>query len=290
MVERLEAELVLDARAELGEGPVWDDRTGRLVWVDILGRALHALDPRTGADEVLDVGALVGAAVPRAAGGWMLAVQDGFARLPDWEGGPELVAPVEADVPDNRFNDGKCDRAGRFWAGTMALDERDGAGALYRLDGDGRVTRVIAGVGISNGLAWSADDTRMYYVDSLTGRVDVLDYDAATGEVADRRPAVTLEPGAPLPDGMSIDAEGRLWVALFGGGAVRCYAPDGTLEAEVAVDASQVTSCAFGDEDLGTLYITSAARAVRDAEPHAGGVFRVRPGVRGLNPEAYREA
>ncbi|HKE98640.1 MAG TPA: SMP-30/gluconolactonase/LRE family protein [Actinomycetes bacterium] len=276
---RLAAEVVVDARARLGEGPAWDARSGELIWVDILAGRVHRFDPASGADRFVEVGRHVGVAVPRAAGGLLLAVRGGFAVLGD-DGTLAPVADVEADRPGNRMNDGKCDPRGRLWAGTVADDERPGAGALYRLDPDRSVHRMLGGVSISNGLAWSADGATMYYVDSPSQGVDAFDYDPGSGAIARRRRVVSIPRRDGTPDGMAIDDDGCLWVALWGGGRVRRHTPDGRPDAQVELPASQVTSCAFGGPDRGDLYVTSAARGLA-GEPLAGALFRCRPGVRG---------
>jgi sugar lactone lactonase YvrE len=276
-------EVVGTERAEVGEGPVWDVRTSRLVWVDILGRRIHATDPRTGATESIEVPLHVGAVVPRTAGGYMAALQDGFWVVGD--GPARRITAVPEARPGLRFNDGKCDPAGRFWAGTMA--------SLYRLEANGLANRALDGATISNGLAWSGDGRTMYYIDSPTQRVDAFTFDMATGDLGDRRTVIRVPKELGTPDGMTVDADGGLWVALWGGGAVHRYV-DGRLDREIRLPASKITSCAFGDEDLGTLFITSAREGLSDAElraqPLAGALFRVRPGVRGVAPHAYLEA
>lgn len=278
-------EVALDVRAELGEGPAWDGPRSELVWIDIVPGQVHLYEPRTGADRVLEVGQPVGAAVPREGGGYVLAVQDGFALL-DRNGSVVRLAGVEEDRPANRMNDGKCDRHGRLWAGTMAFDSSPGAGALYRLDPAARVTKVLDGVTISNGLAWSLDDRTMYYIDSPTQGVDCLDYDPATGAVGNRRRLIDIPEQAGTPDGMALDSEGCLWVALYGGAAVRRYRPDGSLDRVVELPATQITSCAFGGAELTDLYITSArenlSRDTLERQPLAGALFRHQPGVAGL--------
>lgn len=284
------AEVVVRANAELGEGPVWDGRSGRVAWVDILGRRIHLTDPRTGDTESLEVPSAIGAIAPRAAGGFVAALEDGFWVI--GEGSPRRIAAVPEARPELRFNDGKCDPRGRFWAGTMAYDEATGAGALYRLDSGGAVTRVFAGVTISNGLAWSADAATMYYIDSPTQRIDAFSYAAETGEIRDRRPMVDIPAELGSPDGMTIDADGGLWVALWGGGAVHRYL-DGRLDRVIRLPVSRPTSCAFGGPDLDELYVTSAWKGLsadaRRAEPLAGALFRVRPGVRGVLPSVFGE-
>lgn len=282
-----EVELVWDAGAHIGEGPVWDGLEQALVWLDIPRGLVHAWRPDEGPRRPFAVGQPVGAVAPRASGGLVAAVRDGFALLEPGSGQVSMVADTEGDRPGNRMNDGKCDPAGRFWAGTMALDERPGAGGLYRLDPDLRVERVLDGVTISNGLGWSPDGTTMYFIDSPTGGVDAFDYDPDTGAIAGRRRLVDV-PGLPgIPDGLTVDAEGCLWVAVFGGGRVQRHAPDGRLLATVTLPVSQVTSCAFGGAGLDELYVTSAREHLSQErlreQPHAGGLFRHRPdGVVGL--------
>lgn len=291
MERRDDVELLHAAGAIVGEGPVWDADTGDLVWVDILGRRVHRYARDGGPREPLETPLDVGAVVPRRGGGLVLALQDGF-WLADRGGPPRRLAPVEADDPGSRFNDGKCDPSGRFWAGTMEYSGADDRGALYRLDPDGTVSRHVTGVRISNGLAWSADGRTMYYIDSLAGSVDAFDFDAHAGTVSGRRVAVAFERDGSVPDGMSIDEEGHLWIAFFGASCVRRYDPaDGSCSVQVDLPAPHITSCAFGGPDLDELYITSAARdldaAGRAAHPGAGGLFRIRPGIRGTAPDRF---
>lgn len=279
----MDAELVLDARAELGEGVTWDDRAQRLVWVDILRGLVNEL-LEDGRSRVWDAGQHVGAAVPRISGGLLLAVRDGFASLDD-DGSVRLLAAVEADVEGTRMNDGACDPQGRFWAGTMAYQETSGSGGLYRLDPDGNVHKMLGGTTISNGFGWSPDGRTFYFIDTPTHSVDAFGFDPGSGAITDRRQVTAIDPADGSPDGMTVDNEGCLWVALWGGGAIRRYWPDGTLDTVVRVPVSQVTSCAFGGADRATLYISSARTGLSErqlaAEPHAGGLFRCRPGVTG---------
>jgi len=279
-------ELVLDARVRLGEGPVWDDAAAELVWVDILEGIVHRTSPRTGRDVVLDVGRPVGSVGLRRGGGLVLATDDGFRVHDPGATTTRLIAAVEADDPLTRMNDGKVDPAGRFWAGTMAFDEVSVMGSLYRLDPDGTVTTMLTGVGISNGLDWSADGSTMYFIDSPTRGVDTFRWDGATGTIADRRRLVTIGPDEGKPDGMTLDAEGYLWVACWDGWRVRRYAPDGSFDREIRFPAAHVSSVAFGGPDLDELYVTTAWHMVdpadRAAQPTAGSLFRCRPGVKGL--------
>ena len=283
--------LVLDVRAELGEGPIWDPASECLYFVDIHRGHLHRYDPRTETSRVYDVGRKVGAAVLGSGDDLILAVQGGFVRFTPATGETTPLADVEANRPDLRMNDGKCDPAGRFWAGSMALDEGRGAGALYRLDPDGRVHTMLRDVTISNGLDWT-DAGRMYYVDSPTHTVDVFDFDLASGAIENRRAFVRIPTDRGIPDGLTLDADAFVWVALWGGGAVHRYAPDGSLAAVIRVPATYVTSCTFGGTDLGDLYITTATIKLSPQEridhPQAGGVFRVRPGPKGRPPNRFK--
>jgi sugar lactone lactonase YvrE len=285
-VEHWKAELVLDARAGLGEGPLWDARSSELLWVDIMAGLVHRFDPATGANTAFDVGQPVGAVVPRTAAGYALAIRDGFAVSE--EDGVRLVAPVHQGRPNLRMNDGACDSGGRFWAGSIHLDEVAGAASLYRLEPDGSVETMLEDVTVSNGIAWSPDDSVMYYVDTPTLGIDAFDYDAASGAISNRRRIATIEEGAGSPDGLVVDAEGYLWVALWDGWAVRRYSPDGTLHGVVEVPVARVTKPAFGGAELDDVYITTAAPKAPDpGQPQAGGIFLVRPGVRGLPANAY---
>ncbi len=278
-------EVAVAGPAEVGESPVWDDIAGELLWVDIPAGLIHRWRPGAATVSTLRVGQPVGAVALSRTGGLIAAVRDGFAAVDEETGTVELLRAVEADRPDNRMNDGKCDSAGRFWAGTMAEDERPGAGGLYRLDVDLSVSTVLTGVSVSNGLAWSPDDRTMYYVDSLERSVDRFDFDAERGRVANRRSLVAVEVAAGMPDGIAIDGAGHLWVALWDGWAIRRYAPNGGLDAIVPLPAAQITSCTFGGPDLRDLYVTSAASGLSAADlrlqPHAGAVFRVRVDVPG---------
>jgi sugar lactone lactonase YvrE len=246
---------------------------------------VHRFDPVSGLSEVCDVGQPVGAAAPAADGSLVVATPEGFARLDVESGRLTPIATVETNIPGNRMNDGACDPAGRFWAGTMAIDERPGAGSLYRLDPDGRVTPMVSGVTISNGLAWSADARRMFYVDSPTQRIDVFDFDLDTGAIENRRPFASIPVEDGIPDGLTIDVDDGIWVALWGGGRLHRYTRDGVLDRVVRLPVTYPTRCAFGGPGLDELFVTSAWMAMtqdeRAAQPHAGGIYRLRPGIRG---------
>jgi sugar lactone lactonase YvrE len=276
-----DAELILDARAPLGEGPVWLESSNELLWVDISSRHVHWLDPATGVDRVIDVGDEAGAVIPDRSGGLILAFPSGLARLAAGAERPEPILELTAD-PTLRLNDAACDRRGRLFVGSMPYAEDVPSGSLYRVDADLHVETVLERVTISNGIDWSLDDRTMYYIDTPTDRVDQLDYDIETGAATNRRPFHTFAPGTiGSPDGMCVDAEGGLWVALWGGAKVVGLTPEGELHTEIGVNSSQVTSVAFGGDGYRTLFITSAAMGHADREPHAGGVFAIDVGVAG---------
>jgi sugar lactone lactonase YvrE len=288
------ATLLLDAKATLGEGAHWCGATRRLYWVDILESQLRWFDPKTGEDRMVDVGEHVGTVVPRAKGGVMLAVRHGFASFDPERGASslKLVAEPERDKPNNRFNDGKCDPAGRFWAGTLAYDDAKAAGALYRLDADGTVTVIERNISCSNGLVWDLERRSFYYIDTGTRGIAAYDYDHATGAVSGKRFVVRCAPEDGFPDGMALDVEGKLWVAHWGGSQVLRWDPDtGKAIARITLPAPQVTSVSFGGDRLDRLYITSARTGLKPEqlarEPLAGGLFVADPGVRGLPMPAY---
>lgn len=280
-------EVAIDLRCRLAESPMWDDRLGELVFVDITAEQVHRYDPRSGMRRSYPVGQPVGAAAPRVGPGLVLAVRDGYATLDLETGEVTPVATVARAHQVLRMNDGKVDPAGRFWAGTLSADGASAAAALYRLDPDATVTTVLTGVGVSNGLAWSLDGRTMYYIDSATGGVDLFPFDAATGELGERQRLIDIPERLGLPDGMTVDEEGCLWVALFEGSQVRRYTADGKLDRAIDLPVSRVTSCAFGGSDLTELFITTASPRPGVREPLAGAVFRCRPGPRGVAAARY---
>ncbi len=286
MSRQLHGELVLDAGAELGEGPVWDHERRVLWWVDIEGRRINRFDPESGETASIEVPSKVGAVSIRTSGGLIAALKDGFATVSPDGKVTELASVEHADLND-RMNDGKCDSSGRFWAGSMS---DSGRGALYRLDNDGTVSTMLRDVAISNGIAWTSDDATMYYIDTLTRCVDAFDFDHASGSIANRRTVVELAPPA-YPDGMTIDEQGFLWVALWDGWGVHRYSPSGELDLVVRLPAAHVTSCTFGGDDLDVLYVTTARMGLDpeqlEAQPLAGGLFALSPGVRGTRAHAF---
>jgi sugar lactone lactonase YvrE len=261
-----------------GEGPVWWPDGSGLRCVDMLAGDVLTLDP-TGSVTRRHVGDVAAALRPRRAGGLVVAVERGFVVV-DADGRPGPVQEAFTDI-GVRMNDGGCDPAGRFFCGSMAYDAAPGRGALHRSDPDGTVTRVLEGLTISNGIAWTPDGSLAYYVDTATGRVDVFDYAVDTATLSDRRPVVTIDPERGQPDGLALDAEGGVWVALWQGGAVHRYTPDGRLDAVVELPARQVTACAFGGPERDRLFVTTSRLDLADPEPAAGAVFVADVGVRG---------
>jgi sugar lactone lactonase YvrE len=278
-------ECILEGQDQLGEGPVWDERLQELFRVDIESCKLHRYRPSDGRQIEYQLDQKIGAAVPAEDGTWILALADGFYRFDLETGTITLIAHTKEDSP-NRLNDGKCDPNGRFWAGTMSSKWNQRSGHLYVLE-DGKLSTRLSEVGCSNGLAWNADGTVMYYIDTFDNFVDAFDYDAATGQISNRRTVITIPEGEGSPDGMCIDSEGMLWVGHWNGWQISRWNPfTGEKLASMPLPVSNVTSCAFGGENLDELYITTA-RIGNDElqlskQPLAGALFRVKLDVKGL--------
>ena len=275
----INAEVVHAAEAGLGEGCVWSPVEDLLIWVDINGQAVHRFDHHTGQPAgVWRYPDMVGNAAPRAGGGLALGLGPSVA-LTDRVGAIETVIELPGEPESNRTNDGAVDPRGRLFQGTLSGTEPGApVASLYRVDGDGTVRRVLSDVMISNGIGWSPNQSTMYYIDSLTFRVDRFDYDPDTGEIEGRRPFVTFDGSAGGPDGMTVDADGCLWVAMFGGYQVQRFSPEGKQLEKVATPGSPLTTCCcFGGPDLDTLYITTGREALAgvstEGEPNAGALF-----------------
>jgi sugar lactone lactonase YvrE len=288
VTRHLGAEIVVPAQCELAEGPVWDAARGLLRWVDILPGRVHELDPATGAHRWFDAGDPVGTVGLTRSGGLVLALANRFA-LSEHDG-QHLTSLGEFTVDRSvvRFNDGKPDPWGNFCAGTCAWRHDGPPCGLYRLRPDGAVGEIVGDVGLSNGLDWSDDRTAFYFADSSSGGVDVFDTDPETGTLGARRRFVTV---GGVPDGLTLDAEGGLWLAVWGSAELRRYTPGGVLDTVVTLPVSQVTSAAFGGADLSTLYITTARENFTPADlagqPHAGDIFACTPGVTGREPYLF---
>lgn len=286
-IETYTANIVIDAKAKLGEGPSWDQRFQRLFWVDIKGFQLHIYDPSTCTDRTIDVGEHIGAVVPYLKNKVIVALISGLYCLDIETGAKVLIHDPEEGRLGNRFNDGKCDPAGRFLAGTMSLNDEHAQGALYSLNTKGHVSLLVDKASISNGLAWSADHRTMYYIDTPTLEVVSFDYDVAQGTIRNKQLVAKLDESEGYPDGMTIDAEGMLWIARWGGKRVsRIHPAHGEVIAEVSLPVNCVTSCAFGGEYLDELYITTAQDHDSADQPLAGGLFMVKTGVKGT-PTSY---
>lgn len=288
----VKAKLLLDAKVVLAEGSLWQPKEQKLYWVNIVGKTFHIYDPKTDTDTKYPVGSLVGTVVPTANGNAVVALQNGISELNTHTGELTMLAdPIKN--PGIRFNDGKCDPAGRFWVGTMALDAQKGAATLYRMDKDHSVHTMLKNVTISNGIVWTSDKKTMYYVDTPTGTVQAFDYNNKTGEISNGRVAVRIPSSMGSPDGMTIDANDNLWVALWGGGAIAEFNPrTGKLLKKVEVPAPHTSSCAFGGKNLETLYITTARQGMNKEQlkqyPLSGGLFVVKPGAKGVPADFYK--
>ena len=305
MATDMTAHLVIDSRDTIGEGPAWDAANGRFLWMDNACGTIHEAKPAEGGWQETRHWTLnrrTAGALPRAKGGLVVVVGTEILAM-DEAGTLTPFARIDADAEIIGFNEAKCDPQGRLWAGTFAHDFSPGLGALYRIDPDGRVSTMLDGVNLSNGLDWSPDETTFYFIDSGSRTVDAFDFDAASGTISRRRTIVTIPAGGG-PDGMAVDDEGMLWVAVFGTGEVQRYTPEGELIGRIRISPPAVTSCAFGGPDLGDLFITSAAIELPEAvvtlvglspevareaprAPGAGGLFVCRPGVGGRSATAF---
>lgn len=287
-------ELEIDSKSDLGEGAIWNPKTGELLWIDIHAEILNLYNPATGNNKEMFTGQKIGTVVPTESGDVLVALKNGIYRLDPQTGTKKLIVNPESHLPNNRFNDGKCDPAGRLWVGTMSMENEKNAGTLYRLDADSSVHTMIENVSISNGIAWSPNGKKMYYIDTPTQKMMAYDFDRETGRISNARVAVVVPEEMGSPDGMTIDAKGNVWIALWGGAAVGCWNPEnGKLLKTIAVPAKNVTSCAFGGKNLETLFITTARTGTSDEElekfPNAGGVFKTKPGAKGVRAYFFND-
>lgn len=285
-------ECVWNAHAALGEGPLWSAREQALYWVDILNHRLHRYSPEEGRRSWQFDQEISAVAERAGADGLLITQRHGFASF---DPASEELVPllqVEDDIPGNRFNDGKCDRHGRFWAGTMDFDGKQPTGSLYRFSPDRTCSRIDTGYIVTNGPAWSSDDRTMYHNDSVNGRVYAFDFDADTGNASNKRLFLQFSEEEGSPDGMSTDADGGLWIAHWGAGRLTCHDAQGKVLRTINLPCSQVTSCAFGDPRLSTLYITTAAVGLSarqlEREPLAGGLFALDIDVAGVPANLFR--
>ena len=280
-------ELLYDAKAYLGEGPVWDSRSQTLYWLDILNKRIFA-----NANLLFQLDDLAGCFAVCKDGGFILALKAdngqrfSFAGLDVDTAKLTLILAVENELSGNRFNDGKCDPRGRFIAGTMDLAEKDATGSLYSFDGRS-IIKLLSGITVSNGMTWSADYKTFYYIDTPTREVKAFDYDIESGALANSRVAINIHESLGWPDGMTSDMQGNLWIAMWGGAQVTKWDPNtGKLLEQIPVPALNVSSCIFGGKDLNELYISSARKGLDEAAlaryPLTGGVFRLQTNVEGM--------
>lgn len=278
--------VVADVKALLGEGPSWDAHNGLLFWVDILSNNLYVMEPASRRQNVYHFEQALSAVVPSKNGGLLVVTNKGYHSLSLEDGNLTPIYDPEEHIPNNRFNDGKCDPQGRFWAGTKDLDDAPGMGSVYCLDTNFECRKKLDDVTISNGLAWSPDNKTMYYIDSASEQVKAFDYDNLTGNITNPRCAIDFKSVEGWPDGMTIDTEGMLWIAHWNGWQVSRWNPNtGDCLELIPVPAALVTSCVFGGPELRTLYITTASCGLTSEEllsqPHAGALFAVDTEVRG---------
>jgi sugar lactone lactonase YvrE len=289
-MQTLEAKLLYRAGLTLGEGPHWHAGWEKFLYVDIEGRKLGRIDPVTKISEEKTFEKRIGMVVPAANDQLVIAFEDALAAFDFEIGMTEEIIKIEADKPGNRCNDGKCDSAGRLWIGTMNMENKLHQGALYCFDGS--LKKKLENVSLSNGICWSADNRTMYYIDSYDYNIKAYDFDLSKGEIANERVLINRFGKGFIPDGMTIDEEGMLWVAIWGGHSVQRYNPvNGLLIGEVAVPAPNVTSCAFGGKDMKTLLITTA-RADMDSKqlrqfPLSGSLFYIDTDVAGAGVHPF---
>jgi sugar lactone lactonase YvrE len=281
----MQTQLIFDAKATLGEGPVWSAKTQTLFWIDILEKRIYA-----GAKIIAQLDKYIGCLSLRPNGTLLTALSDGDGSSSlvnlQVDSSQQSVLATMSESATNRFNDGKCDPAGRFLAGTMAMNESDPTGALYSFDGR-QVKKLFGGVTISNGLTWSPDHKTFYYIDTPTRKIQAFDYDLATGQIANPRVAIRIADTLGWPDGMTSDTDGNLWIALWGGAQVTKWNPQtGSLLEQIPVPALQTSSCIFGGKDMNELYITSARKGMGEENlkkyPLSGGVFKVETKATGM--------
>lgn len=290
--ESLQVDCLTDSRALLGEGPCWSPRDGVLYWVDILTPSIHSFDLRSGQDSEFKLGSMVSCAVPKSTGGLLVATPGGLMTFDNESKRLSLLCHPESERPGNRYNDGKCDRMGRLWVGTLDMGAAANRGNLFRVESDGSWKKMDSGFTVANGLGWSPDNRLMYFADSARRIIYVYDFDLRAGTVANRRPFVTFETNDGTPDGLTVDEEGCVWVAVWDAWRVSRYSPEGKELLRIRLPVPRPTSCCFGGPDLDTLYITSASVRLNEqalkAAPLSGALFAVRvPGVRGLPETAF---
>jgi sugar lactone lactonase YvrE len=281
---------VVRSRDVLGESVIWCPRSRKIWWLDILKPCLQSFDPASGTHQVYPLpGGNCGCVALRASGGFVLAMDNGLHAFDPASGRLEFLFHPEPEPPTNRYNDGRCDRRGRFWLGTMDCDIRGPTGSFYRLGADGSVHKLLDGISVPNSTAFSPDDRTLYFADTPRHAIWAFDLDIAAGTISNRRVFADLTARKGLPDGSCVDAQGFLWNAEFAGARLTRYAPDGRVERTIELPVKSPTCCCFGGEKLDTLYVVSSTHRhtaeQRTSEPFSGGLLAVDVGIRGL-PEA----
>ena len=287
-------ELTYKIKSALGEGAFWDFKNQRLFWVDIEGKKVHIYDPKTKINSSLETPTLVGTVVPRNKEEAVIALVDGIYMLNLNTGNIKLLSDVESEIPANRFNDGKCDPNGNLWVGSMPFDQSKGKANLYKVGPNGKTVKMLDSITISNGIVWTGDKKTMYYIDTQTRHIRAFDFDLKNSTISNERIAVVVPESLGYPDGMTIDAEDKLWVGLWNGNSVVRFDPvSGELLTKIEVPAHNVTSCAFGGKNFETLYITTSSLDMTEEEqkkyPLAGSLFQVTPGVKGVEANYFGE-
>lgn len=293
-VKTANATLEFEIKALLGEGAIWNHKTQEFYWIDIEGRALNIYNPKTKINRSLQTPSQIGTVVPsEEKDEAIVALVDGIYLINTQNNELELLSDIEADKPENRFNDGKCDPAGRFWVGSMPFNQQQYGANLYMLEEKGQAKLKKDSVTISNGIVWTKDKTIMYYIDTPTAEIKAYDYDDATGHISNERIAVKVNDSLGYPDGMTIDENDNLWVGMWNGNAVIQFDPKtGKVLSKVEVPAHNVTSCAFGGDNLNVLYITTASLDMSAEEqklfPLAGSIFKVALQVKGVESNFFK--
>lgn len=292
-IQSVQAEPVIAQNAVLGECPVWDDRHNLLYWVDILSGNLFRYDPKQQKNTVFDIGEHIGSFALREKEGAILALKSGFAFYDFQSNRIERITNPESHLSNNRFNDGKCDPHGRFWSGTLSYDISEGAGSLYALSTVDNIETKLKNLTIPNGMAWNTGRKKFYLIDSPDRKIYEFDYDLQSGSIKNRSTLFEFRPSGPLPDGMTIDADGYLWVALYNGyKVVRINPVSAEIECMVELPVPQVTSCTFGGLNLNELYITTAREHMTEEEiakvPLSGALFKAELPFHGLKADRFR--
>lgn len=292
--DKSKVEIIVDSKSLLGEGALWDYKNDRFLWIDIEGRKLHILNPSSSGNKTYTMPSRIGTVVPVDKNNVLVALEDGVYNFNLMDSSFHKKSDPEPGRNDNRFNDGKCDPSGRFWVGTMSLVNQRKSGALHLINHDYVSEQKIDSVSISNGIVWSLDKTKMYYIDTPTQNVIQYDYNDDSGEITNPKIIIQIPDSIGHPDGSTLDSEGNLWIALWGGSAVTCWdTTTGELLKKMDIPAKNVTSCAFGGKNLDELYITTASIGMSEEEkqkyPHAGSLFKVNPGVTGVQAFYFKE-